>query len=149
MAVSVISDEGFNCHCSIVLAKCKLTLIQRVTVPRLELKAATLLIKHDQVLRRELRLNQVSSHFWTDSTIVLRYIRNESRAFKTYVSNRVALIRGKSDVSQWRFVTGSVNLADMITRVVTASELLKVLHLAAWTAVPDKLYAVAKTTRFS
>ena len=91
----------------------------------MELNAATLSIKHDQVLRQELRLNQVASYFWTDSIIVLRYIRNESRTFKTFVANRVALIRGNSDVSQWRFVTGSVNLADMITRGVTASELLK------------------------
>ena len=118
-------DKDFNCHCSIVLAKCRLTPIQRVTVPRLELNAATLSIKHDQVLRQELRLNQVASYFWTDSIIVLRYIRNESRAFKTFVANRVALIRSNSDVSQWRFVTGSVNPADMITRGVTASELLK------------------------
>ena len=118
-------NEGFNRHCSIVLAACRLTPIQRVTVPRLELNAATLLTKHDQVLRRELRLNQVASLFWTDNTIVLRYIRNESRAFKNFVANRVALIRGNSNVSQWRFVTGRVNPADMITRGVTASELLK------------------------
>ena len=107
-----------------MLAKCGLTPIQRVTVPRLELNAATLSIKHHQVLRRELQLNQVASYFWTDNTIVLRYIRKESRAFKKFVANYVALIRGNTDVYQWRFVIGSVNLADIITRGVTASELL-------------------------
>ena len=76
-------------------------------------------------MRRELRLNQVASYFWTDSTIVLRYIRNESCALKTFVANRVALIRSDSDVSQWCFVTGSVNVAVMINREVTASDLLK------------------------
>ena len=131
-----------------MLAKCKLTPIQRVTVQRLKLIAVALSIKQDQVLRGELRLNQVASYFWTDSTVVLRYIRNESRAFKTFVANRVALIRGNSDVSQWRFVTGSVNPADMITREVTASELLK---CSSCLRGPQFLtnYAVAKTTRLS
>ena len=46
-------DENSNCHCSIVLGKCRLTPIQRVTARRLELNAATLSRRHDQALRRE------------------------------------------------------------------------------------------------
>ena len=66
-----------------------------VSVPKLELTTATLLIKINMLIRRELNghieFNTVT--FWTDSIIVLRYILNESRRFVTFVANRVAVIR--------------------------------------------------------
>ena len=69
-----------------------------VSVPKLELTAATLLIKMNEVIKRELegRIEINSVTFWTDSLIVLRYIFNENRRFVTFIANRVALIREES-----------------------------------------------------
>ena len=45
-----------------------------VSIPRLELTAATLSIKMPQLIKRELELNDVTSireHYWTDSQAIL------------------------------------------------------------------------------
>ena len=48
--------------------------------------------------------------------IVLGFINNTQRRFHTYVSNRINKIRQRSDPSQWFFVPGDVNPADVLTR---------------------------------
>ncbi|KAJ8019886.1 hypothetical protein HOLleu_41658 [Holothuria leucospilota] len=55
--------------------------------------------------------------FWTDSMIVLGYIRNEERRFKTFVANRVSKIRENSSPDQWRHV-GSKETRPMMGREV-------------------------------
>ena len=55
-----------------------------VSIPRLELTAATLSIKMSKLIKRELELNDVASIrelFWTDNQVVLGYINNESERF--------------------------------------------------------------------
>eukprot|EP00112_Aurelia_sp_Birch-Aquarium-sp1_P026656 Seg960.8 transcript_id=Seg960.8/GoldUCD/mRNA.D3Y31 product="hypothetical protein" protein_id=Seg960.8/GoldUCD/D3Y31 len=67
-----------NCDlsCSFVLAKSRLAPLKRVTIPRLELTAATLAVKLDSMMKRELDMKLGESVYWTDSTAVLRCIRN-------------------------------------------------------------------------
>ena len=118
-------NEFSEVHTSILLAKCRLTPISTSTIPRLELNAATMSVKNDKFLRKEMQFVTVQSYFWTDSTTVLRYIRNESRAFKTFVANRVAFIRNNSTLSQWFYVPSSCNPADKATRIMSAEEFLE------------------------
>ena len=66
--------------------------ISTSTIPRLELNAAAMSVKNNNFLRKEMQFSQVHSYFWTDSITVLQYIRNESRAFKTFVANHIAFI---------------------------------------------------------
>lgn len=47
---------------------------KHVTIPRLELTAAVVAVKMDQMLRQELKISLQDSVFWTDSTTVLRYL---------------------------------------------------------------------------
>ena len=146
-------NENLECHCCLLFAKCRLTPIQRSTIPRLELNAATLSIKNDQFLRKELKYDEITSYFWSDSITVLRYIHNESRAFKTFVANRVAFIRNNSDLSQWRFVPGAHNPADKATRGMTFTDFLACHcwipgpeflrnHPDDWPAQPDFVCAI-------
>ena len=71
--------------CSFVLAKTRLTPLKRVSILRLELAAATLAVKLDSLLKRELDMKLGESVFWTDSTAVLCYIRNECRRYHAYM----------------------------------------------------------------
>lgn len=59
------------------------------------------------------------SVFWTDSQTVLKYIGNDYTRFKTYVANRVALIRDNTDLSQWRYVKSKDNPADDASPLAT------------------------------
>ena len=77
-----------------------------VTVPKLELTAATLATKINKVVTKELdgRLKIDKVTYWTDSMIVLKYIANEVPRFVTFVANRVTIIRQELEPQQWRHV---------------------------------------------
>ena len=103
-----------------------------------------------------MQFSRLHSYFWTDTTTVLRYIRNESRAFKTFVANRVAFIRNNSSLSQWFYVPSSSNPADKATRAMSSAEFLKCSlwkngppfshsFCAMWPAQPDFLSVSAET----
>ena len=66
------------------MAKSHTAPLQYVSVPRLELQAATIAAQVHGVILKEIDLDISSSFFWTDSKITLQYINNESRRFKTY-----------------------------------------------------------------
>jgi hypothetical protein len=70
-----------------------------MTIPRLELQAAVLAVKVDEIARCELDVSLMESVFWTDSTTVLQYIANAGKRFQTFVANRVAVITSKTVVS--------------------------------------------------
>lgn len=124
-------------HCSLVLGKARVTPLKSISIPRLELTAATVSARIDSMLQKELDLPLESSTFWTDSTAVIRYVENENRRFQTFVANRIAIIRDRSDPAQWRFVDGALNPADLASRGLTA---VKFLKSSVWINGPDFLW---------
>lgn len=64
------------------------------------------------------------STFWTDSTVVLKYIHNQTKRFHTYVANRIAVIHNLSQVCQWRYVCSGDNPADDASRGLQIESLL-------------------------
>ena len=97
-----------------------------LTIPRLELCAATLSINYGSLLSRELKLpyDLEPSLFWTDSTTVLKYINCEDKAFHIFVANRVQAIRNQFEPNQWKYVSTKENLADYPSRGVNVSDFL-------------------------
>ena len=75
--------------------------------------------------------------FWTDSTVVLGYINNESRRFHVFVANRVQQIRDHTESNQWYHVKTSENPADSVSRGLTAEEFVQNL---CWLRGPDFLW---------
>ena len=54
-------SEDNQIHCSLLIGKSRVTPAKYVSIPRLELTAATLSIKMSQMIKRELELNDVTS----------------------------------------------------------------------------------------
>jgi len=123
-------------HTQLLMAKSRLAPLKGMTIPRLELTAAALAARVDEQLREELRLPRDCCYFWTDSTIVLGYIKNESKRYKTFVSNRVMQIRELTNVDRWNHVPTHLNPADDCSRGKTADELL---HDVRWRHGPNFL----------
>ena len=119
----VMKNTEGHTHSSLIFAKSHLAPLKKVTIPRLELTAATLSVRLDVMLRRELEFPISRSVFWTDSTIVLQYVRNEDKRFKTFVANRIATIRENSEPAQWHYVDSASNPADDTTRSMGAEKL--------------------------
>ena len=56
-------------------------------IPRMELVAAALSVKMSIFLRKELEIPVNTEVVWTDSEVVLGYIKNETKRFKLFVAN--------------------------------------------------------------
>lgn len=110
--------------------------MKQVTIPRLELTAATVAVRVDNMIKKELDMPIDKTIFWTDSMSVLKYINNESRRFQTFVANRVAVIRDSSDPSQWRYISTEQNPADDCSRGMSAE---KFVVNTRWFAGPEFL----------
>lgn len=110
-------------------------------MPRLELTAATLAVKVDKQIREELDIPIDRVIFWTDSTIVLRYIANTSKRFQTFVANRLQIIHDASSPCQWRHVSTKLNPADLASRGLSIGGTDRAeCNLKFWFNGPDFLW---------
>ena len=131
-----INNRG-EVHCSFVLGKARLSPMKPMTIPRLELSAATVAVRLDRLIKRELEIHIDKSIFWTDSTSVLKYINNRNKRFQTFVANRIAIIHDNSDPSQWNYVEKKMNPADDASRGLSATDLTSEPR---WIKGPDFLW---------
>ena len=132
-----VSEEKNAVHCSFLVGKSRLAHVKPMTIPRLEPSAAVLAVKLDRTLREELEMKIDRSVFWSDSTAVLQYIKNEDKRFHTFLANRLAVIHDGSKPSQWNFVDSERNPADDISRGLTSDEML---HQDRWFKGPEFLW---------
>ncbi|KAL7868352.1 hypothetical protein SRHO_G00097360 [Serrasalmus rhombeus] len=132
----LLRNESNETQCAFMMGKSRVAPLRPPTIPRLELTAATVAVKMDGILRRELQLNLAESIFWTDSTVVLKYLQNETTRFRTFVANRVSAILKGSDMDQWRHVSTDKNPADCASRGQRVDEFMRNM---TWVSGPDFL----------
>nr|CAX83698.1 pol polyprotein [Schistosoma japonicum] len=100
----------------LLFGKARVALMKAVTISGLELSAASTAVRIYSVVREELDISPVKTTFWTDSMIVIYYLRNESNRYSCFVANRVAIIREVTKKDQWRHVPSRLNPADLAPR---------------------------------
>ncbi|XP_015120508.1 uncharacterized protein LOC107043488 [Diachasma alloeum] len=61
----------------------------KVTIPRLELMATSLLARHVVSVNKALCVDNLSIHLWTDSSVALHWIKADAAKYKQFVKNRV------------------------------------------------------------
>ena len=121
--IRLTNKEG-KVHCNLLIGKCRLAPLKTLSIPKLELTAAVLAVRLDILLRKELKLDNCISTFWSDSTSVLLTIKNTTKRFPVFVANRIPIIESHSNVTDWRHVPSELNPADLATRECSAEVLL-------------------------
>lgn len=106
-----------------IAAKSRVAPLKQLTIPRLELQAAVLSSRLAKAILDESRIKFQDVVFFTDSAIVLSWIRSCSRNFKPFVSARVGEIQSQSEPCQWRHIPGETNVADDLSRGIHAQDL--------------------------
>lgn len=132
----LLRSETGEAQSTLMMAKARVAPLKSPTIPRMELTAATVAVKMDKLLKKELELELQESIFWTDSTAVLKYLNSEGTRFKTFVANRTSAILEHSQTSQWRYVNTTVNPADQVSRGQTVEAFLK---CESWLSGPEFL----------
>ncbi|XP_050417786.2 uncharacterized protein LOC126831152, partial [Patella vulgata] len=69
-------NEDCKIHCALMFSKSRVAPLKKLTVPRLELTAATVAVRLTNMLVKELEIQIDNMFYWTDSMSVLEYIRN-------------------------------------------------------------------------
>ena len=73
-----LEDIRNRVNCSLGMGKAHVTPLKPITVPHLELTAALVSVRVSEMLRRELRCDEIEEAFCTDSKVVQAYIHNAS-----------------------------------------------------------------------
>ncbi|XP_060801917.1 uncharacterized protein LOC132902105 [Amyelois transitella] len=101
---------------SFVASKSRLAPIKGVTIPRLELQGALLGCRLADTIKSEHRFKVDKTFYWTDSTTVLHWIRNENKKYKPFIANRLGEICNTSTISEWNYVPSGCNPADLASK---------------------------------
>ena len=83
--IRTVTDNG-EVHVVFVMGKSRVSPVRPISVPRLELTAAVVCVKMSKLIQCELGFEFDRIVYWTDSTTVLHYIKNESSRFKAFVA---------------------------------------------------------------
>ena len=109
----------------LVYSRAKVAPLKRFSLPRIELLAALLCARVVVYVRSALKLpDDVDYHCWTDSTVTLAWIQSDPHKWKAFVGNRIAEIQSLTCSSKWHHLPGKENPADLVTKGISADELV-------------------------
>ena len=100
--------------------------MSKQTIPRLELLSSLLACRLTESVKRALDdVKSIDSvTYWSDSTVVLGWIRTSNKEFKQFVENRLREIRRLAPSELWKYVPTKQNPADIASRGTTATQLV-------------------------
>ena len=112
--IYVVSGEEATRVSNIVCANTRIVSKKGVTIPRLELCAARLASQMALEVTNSLGIRE--RYFWTDSKNVLYWLTHHDKPRKLFVTNRVTKVLEMSKPTEWNWVPGPSNPADIASR---------------------------------
>ena len=109
-------DIQNNINVTLICSKSRVAPLKSLSLPRLELCGATLLMNLMNRVLTSLNVKVQKKYFWTDSKIVLAWINSPAHKWQVFVANRVSEIQNSSLPSEWQHVGSKDNPADLISR---------------------------------
>lgn len=109
-----------------VISKVRVAPLKELSLPRLELMSAVVGTRVTTYIKKQVFKDvNINLHFWTDSMIVLHWIKGNAQEWKPFVRNRIREVQKNSDPKLWSHCPGTENPADLLTRGERVESFLK------------------------
>ncbi|GFU06404.1 integrase catalytic domain-containing protein [Trichonephila clavipes] len=110
---------------NLITSKTRVAPLKAVTLPRLELLRALVAARLSSRVQEIIRKKKECKVFhWTDSKIVLFWIKGSSKRWKQFVANRVQEISELTDPDSWFHCSGQDNPSDFLSRGLSVDTLI-------------------------
>jgi len=119
------SDNHYKTN--LLCAKLRVAPLKNLSLPCPELWTALLLAQLMRKISEAFDIKVSRTYFFSDSTITLSWLKSSPRKWSTFVANRVSAIQDISDTNGWHYVDSACNPADIISRRMLPTLLLKTL----------------------
>ena len=132
-----LSDGTY--FCKLLLAKCRIAPIRRISIPQMELNGAVLSKRCRKVIEKESRFTFGRIFQLVDSETVLAQIHKLSTRFHVYEGVRIGEIQAATDgnVREWGWIPSDKNIADWVSR---SKPIVEIGPDSKWINGPDFLY---------
>ena len=124
-AIYLVCETTRGIYPRLLCSKVRIAPLKSLSIPRLELMAARILVNLMDTTQKALSLDTEigETKYWTDSITVLYWILNKGE-WKTFIQHRVNEILALSRKEAWGHVAGLVNPADVGSRGVSPNQLI-------------------------
>lgn len=121
--IRYVTNEGLI-KVSFVISKSKVAPLKTLTLARLELMAALVGARLGKYLQNIFPCFTQQIYFWSDSQIVLHWVKGSAKIWKPFIANRVAQVQSLTLPELWNYCSGLDNPSDLTTRGESAQKIL-------------------------